>query len=72
MDDGHNMIKGYPGAILMAGILPVAIETKATYKEVLIALVIGYEVAIRAGLALHKYYGLYHGTGSWGGHLVLR
>lgn len=66
IDDGHNMIKGHPGAVLMAGILPVAIEVEASYQELLTALVIGYEVAIRAGLALHKYYGFYHGTGSWG------
>lgn len=66
LDDGHNLIKGHPGAVLMAGILPVAIEMDASYQEFLAALVIGYEVAIRAGLALHKYYDFYHGTGSWG------
>ena len=66
IDDGHNLIKGHPGAVLMAGILPAAFEVKASYKELLTALVVGYEVAIRAGLALHHYYGFYHGTGSWG------
>lgn len=66
LDDGHNLIKGHPGAVLAAGILPVAIETNASYQEFLTALVIGYETAIRAGLALHKYYDFYHGTGSWG------
>lgn len=66
IDDGHNMIKGHPGAVLMAGLWPAALKVGATYKEFLTALVIGYEVAVRAGLALHKYYGFYHGTGSWG------
>lgn len=66
IDDGHNMIKGHPGAVLMAGLLPAALKTGASYKELLTALVVGYEVAIRAGLALHRYYGFYHGTGSWG------
>lgn len=66
IDDGHNMIKGHPGAVLMAGLWPAALNVGATYKEFLEALVIAYEVAVRAGLALHKYYGFYHGTGSWG------
>ena len=66
VDDGHNMIKGHPGAVLMAGLWPTALMVGATYREFLTALVIGYEVSIRAGLALHKYYGFYHGTGSWG------
>lgn len=66
VDDGHNMIKGHPGAVLMAGLWPAAMQVNASYKEFLTALVISYEVAIRAGLALHQYYGFYHGTGSWG------
>lgn len=66
IDDGHNLIKGHPGSVLMAGLLPSAIKLGATYKDFLTALIVGYEVAIRAGLALHKYYNFYHGTGSWG------
>lgn len=66
VDDGHNMIKGHPGAVLMAGLWPAALKVGASYKEFLTALVVGYEVAIRAGFALHKYYNFYHGTGSWG------
>lgn len=66
IDDGHNMIKGHPGAVLMAGLWPAALKIGATYKEFLTALIVGYEVAVRAGLALHKFYGFYHGTGSWG------
>lgn len=66
IDDGHNLIKGHPGAVLMAGLFPAALKASATYKEFLTALVIGYEIAIRAGKALHRYYGYYHGTGSWG------
>ena len=59
IDDGHNLIKGHPGAVLMAGLWPAAIQAGASYKEFLTALVIGYEVAIRAGEALHKYYKYY-------------
>ena len=66
IDDGHNLIKGHPGAVLAAGLLPAALRVNATYKEFLTALIVGYEVSIRAGLALHRYYNFYHGTGSWG------
>lgn len=66
LDDGHNLIKGHPGAVIIAGILPAALDAGVEYKEFLTALVVGYEIAVRAGLALHKYYGFYHGTGSWG------
>lgn len=66
IDDGHNLIKGHPGAVLMAGLWPAAVKVGASYKEFLTALVIGYEIVIRAGKALHNYYGYYHGTGSWG------
>lgn len=66
IDDGHNMIKGHPGSVLIAGLLPAGIRAGASYKEFLTSMVVGYEVAIRAGLALHKYYNFYHGTGSWG------
>ena len=27
---------------------------------------VGYEIAIRAGMILHRHYGYYHGSGSWG------
>jgi len=66
IDDGHNLIKGHPGAVLTAGLLPAALRANSTYKEFLTALIVGYEVSIRAGLALHRYYDFYHGTGSWG------
>lgn len=66
IDDGHNLIKGHPGSVLAAGLLPAALRANSTYKEFLTALIVGYEVSIRAGLTLHRYYNYYHGTGSWG------
>ncbi len=65
-DDGHNLIKGHPGAVVAAGLLPAALKVGASYKEFLTALVVGYEVAVRAALSVHRYYDFYHGTGSWG------
>jgi len=67
IDDGYRNIKGHPGAC----ILPVAlaageISPHVTGKNFLTALVVGYEVAIRAGLIRHATYATYHSSGSWG------
>jgi 2-methylcitrate dehydratase PrpD len=35
-------------------------------REFLEALIVGYEIGIRAGEILHDHYGFYHGSGSWG------
>ncbi len=67
IDDGYRDITGHPGAC----ILPVAlaageIVSGVSGQEFLTALVVGYEVAIRAGLIRHATYETYHSTGSWG------
>ncbi|MBU0464646.1 MAG: MmgE/PrpD family protein [Proteobacteria bacterium] len=67
IDDGYRNIKGHPGAC----ILPVAlaagqITPGITGQNFLTALVVGYEVAIRAGLIRHATYETYHSSGSWG------
>ncbi len=65
-DDGHRLVKGHPGANVTPAALAVAEATEATVEEYLTAVVIGYEVALRAGLLLHSRSGDYHGSGSWG------
>lgn len=65
LDDGYRPLKGHPGAAIFPAVL-AAERSDSTGAEFLTALVVGYEVAIRAGLALHPYYGFYHGTGTWG------
>jgi 2-methylcitrate dehydratase PrpD len=67
IDDGYRQVKGHPGAC----ILPVAlaageIAPGTSGREFLTALVIGYEVAIRAGLIRHATADTYHSSGSWG------
>jgi 2-methylcitrate dehydratase PrpD len=66
IDDGYRKIKGHPGAAVFPSILAVSEKVGATGKQFLEALVIGYEIAIRAGEILHAHYGFYHGSGSWG------
>ncbi len=67
IDDGYRSIKGHPGAC----VLPVALAAgelseNVSGKQFLSALVIGYEVGIRAGLIRHATYETYHSSGSWG------
>jgi 2-methylcitrate dehydratase PrpD len=64
MDDGHRMTKGHPGAIVIPAAL--AVGENASEEELLAAIVVGYEVAIRAGVAQHARAAEYHASGSWG------
>lgn len=65
-DDGHRLVKGHPGAIVIPAALAVAETVGAPREEVLAAITVGYEVAVRAGIALHARDADYHGSGSWG------
>jgi len=66
IDDGYRKVKGHPGAVIFPAILAVSEKVRATGKQFLEALIIGYEIGIRAGEILLPYYGFYHGSGSWG------
>lgn len=66
--DGYVLVKGHAGAAL----IPAALTTPGlnpttimTGQELLTMLVIGYEVALRAGLALHATACDYHTSGAW-------
>lgn len=64
--DGFRPNKGHAGAT----VVPVAIGAcslrQVSGKELLTAIVMGYEVACRAGLAIHKLYApMYHASGTW-------
>jgi len=67
IDDGYRMVKGHPGGCVLPVLL--AASEAAAYTsgaDFLAALVIGYEVAIRAGLIRHALFQAYHSSGSWG------
>jgi len=66
IDDGYRKVKGHPGAAIFPTILAISEKMKVTGKQFLEALIISYEIAIRAGEILHSHYGFYHGSGSWG------
>jgi 2-methylcitrate dehydratase PrpD len=66
-DDGHRLTKGHPGAVIIPATLAVAQRADATVAQWLEAVVVGYELAIRAGIALHDRDPSYHASGAWGG-----
>lgn len=67
IDDGYRRIKGHPGAAFLPALL-AALEARggSNGSEFLTALVVGYEIGIRAGLIRHAVYPTYHSSGSWG------
>jgi len=67
VDDGYRSVKGHPGSCILPVILAAGeIAPTVTGENFLTALVVGYEVVIRAGLIRHATYETYHSSGSWG------
>ena len=66
IDDGHREVKGHPAAVVVPSALAAAEATDASQREFLDAVFVAYELAVRAGLAIHSVNGVYTGTGSWG------
>lgn len=66
VDDGHRLTKGHPGAVVLPAILAAAEDQNTSGEDFLDAMIVGYEVAIRAGILSHKLRPEYHSTGSWG------
>ena len=66
IDDGYRLVKGHPGACVLPVILAaVELTPSCAGNEFLTALVIGYELGIRAGRIRHACYETYHSSGSW-------
>lgn len=69
--DGHALTKGHAGVALLPAILAVVdaeglvARGKVDDAEMLTALVLGYEIATRAGIALHASVSDYHTSGAW-------
>ncbi len=64
--DGFRPNKGHAGATVVPVLLAAAELSRPSGAELLTALVAGYEIALRAGLALHATYApAYHGSGAW-------
>ena len=63
--DGHVLTKGHAGCAILPALLAVAETRDVSGPEFLAALAVGYEVAIRAGIAQHATVPDYHTSGSW-------
>ncbi len=67
IDDGYRNIKGHPGACALPPLLAAAeLSGGCSGQEFLTALVVAYELGIRAGVIRHATYEVYHSSGSWG------
>ena len=67
IDDGYRLVKGHPGACILPAMLAAAeLVPDCTGEDFLTALIIGYELGIRAGRIRHALYATYHASGSWG------
>jgi 2-methylcitrate dehydratase PrpD len=66
IDDGYRPVKGHPGAAVFPAVLAVAEKEGATGLQFLEALIVAYEIAMRAGVAIQAHYGYYHSSGTWG------
>ncbi|MPY80099.1 MAG: MmgE/PrpD family protein [Actinophytocola sp.] len=64
--DGHRLTKGHAGAaILPAALAMLDNGAEHDLRDLLAALVVGYEIATRAGIALHTSAREYHSSGAW-------
>ncbi|MCP5368155.1 MAG: MmgE/PrpD family protein [Hyphomicrobiales bacterium] len=65
--DGHKLTKGHVGcSVLPAALALCEARGVADGGDFLAALVLGYEVGTRAGMALHATAAEYHTSGAWG------
>jgi 2-methylcitrate dehydratase PrpD len=66
--DGHRLTKGHAGVALVPSLLAV-LDSNGRWegRELLTSLVLGYEIATRAGIALHASVSDYHTSGAWNG-----
>ena len=70
--DGHPLTKGHAGAAILPAILAVIDGAQngepaagVNGRELITSLVLGYEIATRAGMSLHATVADYHCSGSW-------
>jgi 2-methylcitrate dehydratase PrpD len=65
--DGHVLTKGHAGCAILPALAALAdtLGRPTSGAEFLVSLTIGYEVAIRAGIAQHRICCDYHTSGAW-------
>ncbi len=63
--DGHPLTKGHAGAAVVPAALAIWEGTSISGRELLTTIAMGYEIALRAGIALHASACDYHTSGAW-------
>ncbi len=66
MHDGYRRAKGHAGVNVFPAALAAGEMAAWNGRQLMAALVMGYEIALRAGLALHGTVCDYHTSGAWG------
>jgi len=66
IDDCAKYTRGHPGAQLFPAALAVSEKLGASGKEMLTAMVVGYEIAHRTARCWHDHHEVYQACGSWG------
>ncbi|MGN7870837.1 MmgE/PrpD family protein [Paracoccus haematequi] len=67
LDDGHRLARGHPGAVVIPTVIPIGQAQKASWEQMLTAIVIGYEVGITIAAARRSY----GNTGTWGAYAAV-
>lgn len=63
--DGHVLVKGHVGVAILPALLALAETCIMDGREFLTTFALGYEIATRAGIALHSTASDYHSSGAW-------
>ena len=68
IDDGHRMAQGHPAVVTIPAILALAQKYSLSGQDVITAMVVGYDVFVRLGMALNPYHILHghHTSGTAG------
>lgn len=64
--DGHRLAKGHVGSGVLPAVMAQAEEGGWSGTSMLASIVVGYEIGLRAAIALHRTAQDYHSSGSWG------
>lgn len=67
IDDGHRRAAGHPGAATIASALAIAEQTDAAMSDLIAAIVVGYEAAVRVALARAPEHNTSTVSGRWSG-----
>lgn len=65
--DGHVLIKGHAGVAVLPALLAYLDGGPCGGREFVTCVVLGYEIATRAGIALHATAADFHCSGAWNG-----